>query len=540
MFSIAQQYGRKSNNKRPHVATDSSSSSYSEMSINSSRLASPTPSSPDLFYLETKQLPSPKSLSPKTLQFGTAETIPTALFKDKQLEDGESSSEDQPLIPGTPFSSKVPAQIQIKVEHFENVINARESEAKANATPDASTTAATSNDSDKENKTPYSPTTLSMDPAHPAFSNSEVGRDLQRIYNALRYFSNVVNPKTSCERSTWSDSEDEEIEDDSSDDWGKPNPADKFPENAGAHPGEGWHLNDPLTPYYYPVEIFNPDNYDRINAPYLTFSIHRDHAEVSATYGKGYPIITRTLTPVPVDYFCPPLTPEQIEILDPKIGFADAVKRIIDDHFPLHLSAAIQRYQYFKHVQYKSQKEIQRLKEKEYRYMEKAIGELSGLENANVLGRLVPHEHEILQHLADDQYESGHLLSLLRSYQGPIAMSGLDPRANPFRPGATRHHLHPEDAAHKVPLDPDLEYCDKHRGLRRSFPKGHARMCSKERNHRDVENRLQDDADYIEDTLRDKLHQRRRPCIKRCFKCHKHGHIRAECPNRRQPWHARK
>jgi hypothetical protein len=114
-----------------------------------------------------------------------------------------------------------------------------------------------------------------------------------------------------------------------------------------------------------------------------------------------------------MDYLCSPLTLEQIKILDPKIGFAGALKRIIDDHFPLHLSAAVQHYQYYKSVQYKSQKEIQRLKKKEYRYMEKAIGELSGLENANILGRLIPHKTEILNDLAINRYESGHLLSLL-------------------------------------------------------------------------------------------------------------------------------
>src|ERR1700679_1131328 len=84
---------------------------------------------------------------------------------------------------------------------------------------------------------------------------------------------------------------------------------------------------------------------------YLTFHIHCDHADVSATYGRGYPIITHTLKPIPVDYFCLPLTPEQIEILDPKIGFARALKLIIDDHLPLHLSAAIQCYQYYKSIQ---------------------------------------------------------------------------------------------------------------------------------------------------------------------------------------------
>ena len=536
MFVIAPEYNSiNNNNKRPHVASDSSSS-YSEMSISSSRLASP---SPDLFYIETNQLPPPRPLRAKTLQFGTTETIPTVLFKDKCLEDGEIASESEPLIPGSPLTSKAPAQVQIKVEHFEAVTNARETEAKTDATTNTSTTAATSTDSDKENKTPYAPSSVSPEPD---LTDTQVERSLAILRRALRthYLPRI---QTSFERNTgptWTNSEDEEIEDDSSDDWGKPNPADQFEEICGEHPGEGWHRNDPFTIHHYPLEIFNPVNYDRINAPYLTFHIHRDHADVSATYGRGYPIITRTLQAVPVDYFCPPLTPEQIEILDPKIGFAGALKRIIDDRLPLHLSAAVQRYQYYKSVQYKSQKEMQRLKEKEYRYMEKAIGELSELESANILGRLVPYENEVCEDIAMDQYESGHFVSLLRSYKGPVTMSGLDPRANPFRPGAARHHLHPEDTPYKARLDPDLEYCDKHRGLRHSFPKGHARMCSKERNHQDVEDRLRDTADLIEDTLRDRLHQRRRPCVKRCFKCHKHGHIRAECPNRRQPWHYRK
>src|SRR6202789_1229540 len=90
MFTIAPQYNSvNNNNKRPHVASDSSSSSSeSEMSIASFRFA--PSSSPDLFYLETTQLPPPMALGAKTLQFGTTETIPTVLFKDRQhLEDSE-------------------------------------------------------------------------------------------------------------------------------------------------------------------------------------------------------------------------------------------------------------------------------------------------------------------------------------------------------------------------------------------------------------------------------------------------------------------
>src|ERR1700679_2009109 len=128
MLTLAQQYNHNNNNKRPHVTSDSSSAySGSEMSISSSRLAPP---SLDLFYIETDQLPPPRPLRAKTLQFGTTETIPTVLFKDKCLEDGEIASESEPLIPGSPLTSKVPAQVQIKVEHFEAVTNARETEAK--------------------------------------------------------------------------------------------------------------------------------------------------------------------------------------------------------------------------------------------------------------------------------------------------------------------------------------------------------------------------------------------------------------------------
>src|SRR6202789_2878340 len=71
MFIITPEYNSvNNNNKRPHVASDSSSSySKSEMSIASSRIA--PFSSPDLFYLKTTQLPLPMALGAKTLQFGT-------------------------------------------------------------------------------------------------------------------------------------------------------------------------------------------------------------------------------------------------------------------------------------------------------------------------------------------------------------------------------------------------------------------------------------------------------------------------------------
>src|SRR6202789_253939 len=288
MFVIAPEYNSiNNNNKRPHVASDLSSSySESEISVASSRFA--PSSSPDLFYLETTQLPPPMALGTKTLQFRTTETVPTILFKDRQhLEDSEIPSQSEPLIPGSPLTSKAPAQVQVKVEHFEAITNAREAEAKTDATTDTSTIAATTSSSDKENKTPYAATSVSPEPE---FTNSNVGNTLRLLYNTLHHYYGPPRQQTSFEKylgPTWTDDEEEE-EDDSDDNWEQPNPADKFEENAGIHPGEGWYLNDPFTKYFYQIEIVHPTTGQIINAPYVTFHIQLENAEVSATFGRGY------------------------------------------------------------------------------------------------------------------------------------------------------------------------------------------------------------------------------------------------------------
>jgi hypothetical protein len=326
MFAITPNNNRNNNNKCPHVTSDLSSSysTESEMSISPSCLA---PSrSLNLFYIETDQLPPPMSLNTKTLQFGTTETIPTVLFKDKRLEDGEVLSQSEPLIPGLPLTSKAPAQVHVKVEHFEAITNAHKTEAKTDATTSTSTTAATSTDSNKDNKTPYTPSSV---PPEPEYTSSDIGRSLCLVYNTLHTYYGPPQPQTSFEKYSgpnWTDDEEEEeVEDDSDESWGKPNPADKFEENAGIHPGEGWYLNDPFTKYYYSVEITHPITGQYINAPYVTFHIQLNSAQVSTTYSKGYTVITKPLEPIPVCYTTPHLTPEQILLLNPAKGHAQAV-----------------------------------------------------------------------------------------------------------------------------------------------------------------------------------------------------------------------
>jgi hypothetical protein len=542
MFFIAEQYGRKSNNKRPHVSTDSSSSySASGMSISPERLASPTPSSPDLFYLETNQLPAPQPIGAKTLQFGTTETIPTVLFKDKHVERGEVSSETESLIPASPITSKAPAQIQIKVERFEAIANAREADAKTDETTNTSTTATTSTDSNKENETPYAPTSVSPEPDSPEFTNSDVGRGLHLLYTALRTHYGPLRPQTSFERAigpTWTDDEDEEEEEeDNTDNWGTPNPADQYSHNIGDHPGEGWYLNDPLTKNFYNIEIRSPVTDRVINAPYITFHIQSDRADVSATYGRGHAITTETLKPMSVCYLCPSLTPEQILLLDPAEDFAPAIRKVIDDQFPIHLSAAFVRYQFFKRAQHHAQKTIRLLQDREYRYSERALGVLTQLENANVLGRLCAHEDEVLHELHAAQQLNGRFLQFLQSYTGPTTISALDARANPFRPGAASHHLRPENNTQERPADHIREYCPR---CRHAVAPGHNAACKEK-----YDQQREEDADSTEEYLRARLHRRQPSRIplhtyKRCHKCRKHGHIRAQCPTSRRPWHIRK
>jgi len=296
MFAIAPEYNRiNNNNKCPHVASDSSSSYSAEsaMSVSSSRLArSP---SPDLFYIETNQLPPPMSLNRSTLQFRTTETLPTILFKDQRLEDGENPSQSEPLIPGSPLTSKAPAQVHVKVEHFEAVTNACETEAKTDATTSTSTTAATDTKSDKENQTPYAPASVLPEPE---FTGSDVSRTLRLLYSTLHDYYGPPRQQTAFEKysgPTWTKDDEKEEEDDSNDSWGNPNPADKFQENTGIHPGEGWYLNDPFTKYFYQIEIVHPTTSQIINAPYITFHIQLENTEVSATYGRGYAIVTKPL-----------------------------------------------------------------------------------------------------------------------------------------------------------------------------------------------------------------------------------------------------
>src|SRR6266481_4344607 len=198
----------------------------------------------------------------------------------------------------------------------------------------------------------------------------------------------------------------------------------------------GWELNDPFTTTFYRIQIPDPTTNRVIVAPYISYAIQRNRAEVQGTFGKGYPIITHLLEPIPVDYYCPPVTAEQMILLDAKAPFASALNKILNNQFPLVISAAVRRYQYYQEEKYATQAKIERLREKENEYLEKAVCVLSDLESANILGRLALYEDEICHDLTHDQVAAGHFIRAINTYQGVLATSALGASDSP--PSKTR------------------------------------------------------------------------------------------------------
>ena len=379
MFSIAQQsLGNSANN------------SSSNMSISSLSPATSTrASSPALSYIGPTQLPSPQTCN---IQFGTTEHLEPIVLRPLKLEDGEIPAEDQPLLPPAAFTPEGPAQISIKIEQFEAIHNTKEANAKQDA--DAPTT----------NQNSYTPTIVPANKEKKPLDATRTLEELERIFKRHHTQKIPTDEDTFSERSSgWDSEHDEEY----NSTW--PNPIMTPPEGddmhppqwgiCGQHPGEGWEQNDPLTRHYFRFLIPDPSTNRHIVAPYVSYTLKREKPEISATYGRGYPVHTRPLRPMAVDYLCPPLTPEQIPIFDTTASYANALNNVINTYFPFDLSAGIRQYQHYKETQHAIQASIKALQEKEMRYMEKAIEVLSDLENTNVLGCLLAHNDEIRQEL---------------------------------------------------------------------------------------------------------------------------------------------
>jgi hypothetical protein len=189
--------------------------------------------------------------------------------------------------------------------------------------------------------------------------------------------SNSINDWTFDTSSNWTDDKDEEYKRI----W--PTPPQTPPQGdkdhppstsvCGEHPDMGWEINMPRTTHYYRFLIPDPTTNRTVIAPYVTYFINHEHPKVSATWGKGYPIQSRLLKPLWVEYFCPAMTPEQMGLLNPTASCTPAINKVLNEYFPYHISATVCQYQYYCNTQYSIQQMIKHLQDKEYKYLEKAM-----------------------------------------------------------------------------------------------------------------------------------------------------------------------
>jgi hypothetical protein len=530
-------------------ATSNKSASSDSISSMSSMSMSPT-----LSYLTPAKCPSPK---PANIVFGTADHVEPLNLK--KLEDGEIEDKDRPFCLPPSLTLVQPTPIPVNHQEFSNSHTSREVEALDQATDNAAAIADAASSIPQIVRAGGSPTFTSQ--------------PLAALYRSLRTIYRTPPPESTPEKdvevkptSKFSDS-DNDADDDDEDSWSAWRPSSPSPPQGdanhppsqwvcGEHPGMGWELNDVFTTSFYRIQIPDPTTNRVIVAPYISYAIQRNRAEVQGTYGKGYPIITRLLEPIPVDYYCPPITPEQMIILDAKAPFANVVNKILNDKFPLVISAAVRRYQYYQEEKYAAQAKIRRLQERENQCLEKAMCVLSDLENTNILGRLACFEDEVYHDLTHDQIAAHEFLKVIHTYTGVITTSALDAAPNPWRKHFTS--LSNADLRTSGFTTPDfspglaaLQRQNRQHALAFTSPlKGRLdRRCSKERNHDEVEASFQENADAIEERLRRRLHVRKfipqRPkhplsAHKRCFKCGHMGHIRAQCYNNRRPIPRRK
>src|ERR1700755_1472633 len=101
---------------------------------------------------------------------------------------------------------------------------------------------------------------------------------------------------------------------------------------------------------------------------------------------------------------------------------------------------------------------------------------LSDVENANILGRLLAHEHKILDRIVDPD-SAAPFLKITTSFRGTITQLAMDPCPDPFRHEVrdnvtTRTDPTPRGRPHLRPYVPLAQ---------------RVHLSSKERNHLEVE-----------------------------------------------------
>jgi hypothetical protein len=506
---------------------------YSNDNTSSTATRSPTP---ELEYVELEDLPG-------TIP-GVKYIDPGRLSPSSAAELQESQGEDVPFIKSPSFSPTFPAKITIKNEIFST--DTEDSRwARLQTLTEVSAAAAKEAALEGAQRTEAGDQTLFHNLKGEAARQAAIaaatitcaavngdqkltGKDLpnpvRKALDRLFYLQstkwipsqNPIDDLEQSESSGWTESSDSQ----SQETW--PSPPDSplegddmnppSSEYCGEIPDEGgWVVNAIGDTNYYRFLIPHPISGRNIVAPYLRFVWNQMRPEVKATYGKDYQTHSRLIQATPVDYLCPPLTYDQIQVLNPNAPFAGAINAVLRDHCPLDLVAGVQQYRHYKRTQLAIQQVANEMRRKEMKYLEKSIEVLGELENANVLGRILAHLDVIATHLADDPMANLHFANAVRGFQGEIPYSARNPAINPLY-NALRPRPNPEELRPRVIT----------RGTK-DTPEPHSPLA---------ERRFQMKTGKKLQLLNGRRYPTPMYTAKQCHRCRRWGHIRRTCPGR--------
>jgi hypothetical protein len=480
--------------------------------VNSSGSDMDISSSPELKFIEPKELPPPFALPPGILD--NVSDIRDPVPPPPKTEYGADS-----LIRPSPFSADKPAEIRVEVEtvvktdpwdRLSEVHAAREAirkEEAAIAALDAATSGAALN-----GKKPLSVrfavrTANYLKHTHWIASQNPCDQWEDESSSGWTDYSAMVN---NCPSTPSSPVPDAEL-------------APSF-ENCGEHPGLSWGLNSTLTPHtYVRFLIPHPVTGRHLVAPFTNYDLNRGHPEIKGTFGRGYPVYRRTMRAAPVSYLCPPLTPAQITLFDREQPFATAFDKVVDTHFPIDIQAAVRQFQYFKEKEYSLQAKRQEYQNREMEYLEKAVCVLSDLENANFLGRFMSHVDIMAEEMGSNVGAHINFGKAVRGFENEVTISATDTTINQWLSrNKTIRTVDPRTLEGKL-----------------STPLGYIVDSDNEHPNPKVANHLRSTRLYPISTaastsMAPKIRQLGMHASKRCHKCRKMGHIRANCPLRRK------
>jgi len=289
--------------------SDDAASTTSNMSISSYSLSTTS----------TLPLQYPQFGTTNRLELPNITNLRFIKLKDNKVED-----KDKPILSPAPFTAVSPAQIEIKIKVETN-----------------------------EPKLTFAKST-GPDPISATKAKNATNKHL--ISNSTTLIPEEENPIDNWDLSVLSSRWDDDCDQKYHNTWLSPpqTPIDRDDmhppslESCGNFVGEGWDFNKPLSSHYHRILIPSVVGKCQIVVPYIKYNLDYKHPEISGTFRQGYMVYTYPLRPTPVNHLCPPLTPEQLQLLDSQAPFAFAITKVVNDYFPPDLAAGVHQYQFYK------------------------------------------------------------------------------------------------------------------------------------------------------------------------------------------------